>query len=251
MANRQLAGTPSDQLPDVLAAGTTEVTMIFVSMSARHPQGRDEEYLEWHSLDHRPEQHRISGLRQSLRLVSTPGCRSQRTVSSRRYDAVDHVMTYFFTGPDALGPFAALSDALPAGRRPLTLPNIEYGNYELTGKLAVPRAVSGADVLPWRPALGVFLLIEQAPSAVPPGDLLESDGVAGAWWHRGIATDSPYPLDRRGQQITYVFADEDPVDVARSMRERLTRRWVNGALVPLLAGPFYVVVPFEWGRHLP
>jgi hypothetical protein len=56
-------------LPEVLATGATDVRMIFVSMAAREPGGRDAEYLEWHSLDHRPEQHRLAGLRHSLRLV--------------------------------------------------------------------------------------------------------------------------------------------------------------------------------------
>ena len=36
------------------------------------PTGRDAEYLRWHTLDHRPEQHRLAGVRASLRLVSTP-----------------------------------------------------------------------------------------------------------------------------------------------------------------------------------
>src|ERR1700730_15618594 len=97
-----LPGVASDELPAVLATGTTDVRMIFVSMSAREPEGRDVEYLEWHSLDHRPEQYRIAGLRHSLRLVSTPGCRAARGPSDPRYDAIDHVMTYFFADGAAL-----------------------------------------------------------------------------------------------------------------------------------------------------
>src|ERR1700694_4914448 len=48
-----LAGTPSDQLPDVLATGLTDVRLAFISLSAREPNGRDGEYIAWHSLDHR------------------------------------------------------------------------------------------------------------------------------------------------------------------------------------------------------
>src|SRR5579875_2809011 len=40
-----LAGTPSDQLPAVLAAGTTDAAFAFISLSAREPGGRDAEYL--------------------------------------------------------------------------------------------------------------------------------------------------------------------------------------------------------------
>jgi hypothetical protein len=249
VAGRRLDGTPSDQLPDVLATGSTDVSIIFVSMSARQTEGRDEEYLEWHSLDHRPEQHRIAGLRQSQRLVSTPACRESRPASTSPYDAVDHVMTYFFAGADALETFNSLSDALPAERRPLTLPGVEFGIYELAGKRAAPRAVSGADVLPWRPALGAFLLLEQG--AAPPGSLLDVEGVAGVWWFQGIGVDTPIAVDRRGLQISYCFVDDDPVEVAARLAAPLAQRWRDGALEPMLAAPFYAVVPFEWGRHLP
>ena len=80
----------------MLATGSTDVRFAFISMSAREPGGRDAEYLEWHSLDHRPEQHRLAGLRQSLRIVSTPACRAARAASVTEYDAADHVMTYLF-----------------------------------------------------------------------------------------------------------------------------------------------------------
>jgi hypothetical protein len=250
VANPRLPGTPSDQLPGVLAAGRTDVTTIFASFSARQPEGRDEEYLEWHSLDHRPEQYRIGGLRHSIRLVSTPGCRQLRAASTPRYDAVDHVMTYLFADLGAMIAFNTLSDALPAERRPLTLPSIEYGVYELAGKLAAPRAVAGADVIPWRPALGVYLLVEEG--AASPRDLVDVDGVAGAWWAQGITTDTPFTIDRQGLQISYLFLDEDPETVADRLASPLQDRWEGeGGPTPLLAAPFHVVVPFDWGRHLP
>ena len=55
-----LAGTPSDAVDAILATGRSGVRTIFVSMSARHPDGADAEYLAWHTLDHRPEQHRLA-----------------------------------------------------------------------------------------------------------------------------------------------------------------------------------------------
>src|SRR5271166_3609571 len=131
-----LRGTASDLLPEVLASGATDVRMIFVSMTAREPDGRDAEYLEWHSLDHRPEQYRIAGLRHSLRLVSTPACRAARGFSDSRHDEIDHVMTYFFADGAALEQFAALSSALVGDRRPFRLPTIESGYFRLAGKVA-------------------------------------------------------------------------------------------------------------------
>ena len=249
MPTGRLGGTPSDQLPDVLATGSTDVTMIFVSMSAREVEGRDAEYLEWHSLDHRPEQYRIAGLRHSLRLVSTPQCRDHRAVSEARYDATDHVMIYFWTHEDALGPFGALSDALTGDRRGVALPSIGFGTFRLVGKVATPRVAVGADVLPWRPALGVYLLIEQGAS--PPGTVVDAEGVAGAWWHEGMITETPFTIDSRGLQVTLFFLDDDPVEVAEAIRPPLEERWKRGDVVPLLAAPFHLVVPFAWDRYLP
>src|SRR5580658_9303433 len=103
-----LEGTPSDSLPDVLATGATDVTLAFISLSEREPNGRDAEYVAWHSLDHRPEQYRLAGLRNSLRLVSTPACRAARAASVERFDSADHVMTYLFNDVDALPSFNSL-----------------------------------------------------------------------------------------------------------------------------------------------
>jgi hypothetical protein len=236
-------------LPDVLASGRTDVTLLFVSMSAREPDGRDAEYLEWHSLDHRVEQYRVAGIRHSLRLVSTPACRAQRAASGARYDAVDHVMAYFFADAGSMAPFSALSDALTAERRPLALPSVEFGLYDLIGKVAAPRVVVGADVIPWRPALGVYVVVEEG--LAPPGDVTDVDGVAGAWWGEGTTAQTPFPIDRKGLQLTLLFLDEEPVGVAGRLRAPLERRWAGRGPVPLLAAPFHVVVPFDWDRHLP
>ena len=115
----QLPGTPSDEVAEVLAAGRGEITTLFVSMATRHPDGTDADYLRWHTLDHRPEQHRLAAVRASLRLVSTPACRSARAVSDGPLDAVDHVMTYFFTDQAGLRGFQRAVDGT-GGRRSQT-----------------------------------------------------------------------------------------------------------------------------------
>jgi hypothetical protein len=245
----KLAGTPSDDLPDVLAAGTTDVRTIFLSMSAREPTGRDADYLAWHSLDHRPEQHRIAGLRQSIRLVSTPACRVARLVSSEQFDAVDHVMTYFFAADAAFDRFRTLSTALNGLRRPFRLPSVFAAYFQFAGKMASPKAIVGADVLPWRPARGVYILIER--NAQSPAGLVNVDGVAGVWWHRGGPSPEVGHSDNTGMQVSYCFMDEDPIDTAQQLRVPLEKRWANGEGVPLFAAPFHVLVPFEWNRFLP
>ena len=244
-----LPGTASDDLPEVLATGVTDARMIFLSMSAREPEGRDAEYLEWHSLDHRPEQYRVAGLRHSIRLVSTPACRAARSHSDPSYGAVDHVMTYFFAEGAALDQFSALSAALCGARRPFRLPSV-YGAYlRLAGMIAARRAIAGADVIPWRPARGVYLIVEQGTRS--PAPLVDIAGVAGIWWHQGGASPVPGFADNTGLQVTYCFLDEDPVETAQRLRRPLEQRWAAGEAVPLLAGPFYTLVPFEWNRYLP
>ncbi len=243
-----LTGTPSDQLPDVLGSGASDVSNIFVSMTKREPGGRDADYLQWHSLDHRPEQYRLRGIRHSLRLVSTPECHKARLINTPPYDAVDHVMTYFFSADAALDQFGVLSKALAGDRRPFRLPTVSAGYFDLSGKFASPVAIAGADVIPWRPALGVLLLVEE--NASDPQALLEQKGVAGIWWHRG----GPPPLagfpDTSGLSLTYCYLEDDPVAVTARLATALEKRWESG-VKPLLAAPFYVPVPFEWDRYLP
>ena len=237
-------------MPDVLATGSTDVGLAFISLSARERDGRDAEYLEWHHLDHRPEQHRLAGLRQSLRLVSTPACRAARAASVDAFDAVDHVMTYLFDDAAALPGFYALGAALDVGgRMPFRLPTVQFMIANLAGTLAAPAAVAGADVVPWRPARGVYLVIEEGKA--PVDALVDVPGVAGVWWYDGALAPSPPATDALGRQVTYCYLDDDPVATAERLDEVMRRRWASGDVTGLLAAPFYVPVPFEWTRYLP
>src|SRR4051812_30193300 len=193
MTTRDLPGTPTDDAEGVLATGGSGIDLVYVSMSARHPDGRDVDYLRWHFFDHRPEQYRLETIRASLRLVSTPQCRAARAASDERFDATDHVMNYFFSDPSGLKPFHDLGRALgKVGRIPELLPSVERGVYSIDGRIAAPDVKVGADVLPWWPSTGVYLLIEQldrsgAESTAP---LIDVEGVAGSWW-APTATDVP------------------------------------------------------------
>jgi len=245
-----LEGKPSDDVDAILATGRGDITTMFVSMSARHPDGADADYLEWHSLDHRPEQHRLAALRSSLRLVSTPACRAARAVSHERLDAADHVMTYFFAETSGFKGFAALSAALhDAGRMPYALPPVERGAYEVSDTRAAPRCRIGADVLPWYPASGVYVLVEQGDAHVD--ELVDVPGVAGVWSAIAVPSDPSVATAEIGQRITYCFLDGDPVATADALRPVLEPRWRDTAVIPLLAAPFHTLVPGEWTRYLP
>ncbi len=245
-----LPGTPSDEVDGVLATGRGDIATLFVSMARRHPQGRDAEYLRWHTLDHRPEQHRLPSVRASLRLVSTPECRAARAHSDQRFDAIDHVMTYFFTDQDGLTPFLELSWALGgAGRKLPLLPPVQRGVYAIEHKQAAARIKIGADVLPWWPARGVYVLLESG--AADPADLVEVEGVGGIWSVASQDVDARLASAPAGQLLTYCFLDEDPVAVAEPLRPVLETRWREGDVEPLLAAPFYPVVPYQWDRYVP
>ncbi len=178
-----LAGTPSDDLPDVLATGRSDVTFFSVNMSARHPEGRDADFLRWHTFDHRPEHARVAGLRGSLRVVSTPQCRAARAASHGQYDAVDHVMTYLFSGVEGLDSGVALSKALGrAGRMPFSLPPIERGG-------------------------------------APAGELADIPGVGGTWW--GSSEIESKASAAAPLQVTYCFLDDDPVATAKRLSPAL------------------------------
>jgi hypothetical protein len=257
LSSQSLSGTPSDEVPGVLATGRGLISSIFVSMCTRHPEGRDAEYLRWHTFDHRPEQHRLASVRGSLRLISTAECRAARAVNDGRYAAVDHVMTYFFADVAGLREFGDLAVALRvAGRIPYLLPSVERAVYHLDGRTAAPRVKVGADVLPWWPLRGAYLLVERG--AAPASDLVNVPGVAGAWWggndpeapeSLGAAGGEPGPTEEI--QITYCFLDDDPVSVAGRLTSALDARWQERPVVPLLAAPFYTVVGPDIDRYLP
>jgi hypothetical protein len=238
-----LPGNPSDDNPAVLATGNGDITTLFVSMARRHPDGADAEYLRWHTLDHRLEQHRLHEVRASLRLVSTPACREARAAAKAPYADIDHVMTYFFSAPSGLDGFLELSYALDdAGRKMPLLPPVERGVYDVHTRKAAARVKIGADVLPWWPVKGVYLLLENGPE---PIDLTGIDGVVGTWTTRTLDVDPKLANAPTGQQLTYCFLDDDPVAVAGRLKPLLRER------EPLLAAPFHPIVPHEWDRYVP
>lgn len=248
-----MTGTPSDEAPDVRRHGATDVRVGVVSMSARSPDGDDAEYLAWHGLDHLPEQHRIAEVRSGARWVSTPACRAARSAEVEPYDAVDHVVAYLFADPVEAGLetfFALGADLRAAGRMPVRLPLVELAGYRLTATAAAPRVLVGADVLPWRPNRGVFLLLEQG-SPAGPDPLLDVAGVAGVWTYSGSGSLHPRLTGTDGRHLIVAYLDDDPAAVAGALAPVLHDRWSAGEVVPLLAAPFVPVVPWAWDTSLP
>jgi hypothetical protein len=182
--------------------------------------------------------------------VSTPECRSARAASRDPYDAIDHVMTYFFTDQAGMTGFLELAKALiDAGRKLPLLPPVERGIYQVENKVAAARVKVGADVLPWWPVRGAYILLET--NASPPTPLTDVDGVAGVWSATSQSVDARLASAPAGQTISYCFVDEDPVVVAERLRPALEKRWHDDGIEPLFAAPFHALVPHEWDRYLP
>jgi hypothetical protein len=126
---------------------------------------------------------------------------------------------------------------------------VQRGVYSVARKAATPRVKAGADVLPWWPAVGVFLLLESATEPVP--NLTDVAGVVGTWSAQSRGVDASLASAQPGQLLTYCFLDDDPVDVADRLRPKLADWWSSHDVRPLLAAPFYPVVPHRWDLHVP
>jgi hypothetical protein len=241
-------GTATDQIPAVGQIGGCVVRTMMTAMTERHPDGDDADFLRWHTFDHRPEHHRNEHLRCSLRAVSTPRCRAHRAVSTPALDAVDHVMSYLWSDYDAghagmSGIVAAFKDH---GRMRQIPPMVTIGTTTLEGRVSSSRINTSADVLPWRPMTGVYLLVEQGGAS--PAPLVDVAGVTGAWWGPGAPGFGDFGAD---QQLTYLFLDDDPVAVAQRLAGPLAQRWEATGVTPLLAAPFHDVIGNDIERHLP
>lgn len=250
---------PSDEDPAIAETGTGDVVHSVVSMSQRHADGRDAEYLEWHLGDHLPEQHRLAGLRHGQRWVSTPACRDARAAAEAPYDGVDHLVQYLVAEPvePALESFFALGGALRrSGRMPIAVPRVQVGGWDLVGSLSARRVLVGEAVLPWRPSTGAYVLLEEvrdvAASDLADGldALVSVPGVAGVWWWSG----APGRHDRYDANddlaLTICYLDSPPIEVATSFVSVVHARRAAG-LTPLLAAPFVAVDPTRPGAHLP
>jgi hypothetical protein len=260
--SEHLPVVPSDQSPRILETGRGDVVAAVFSMSARSPTGEDARYLEWHSLDHLPEQYRLEGLRHGARWVSTPACREARALKGGKLDAVDHVVNYL-SAPPVRQTFELGYELMLAldeiGRMPtFRPPQVYVGLFGLTGKVAAARTVAGADVLPWRPARGAYVLVEEIADEAG-GDrgeeldaLVELNGVAGVWRYAGGYADRNPQVDSPpGHRVTVCYLDADPVDTAHAISPVLRARWSSGGIEPLLAAPFEVLVHWDWARSLP
>ncbi len=242
----------------------------FFSLSHRSPSGDDRPYLEWHQMDHMPEQYQLPGMLLAQRWASTPACRAARAVEDGDWAKVEHVVCYLMGNPvdETIDEFFTLGRHLAElGRFPHSLPSQYRGGLRLLEALASPRVLISNEVVPFRPHTGVYLIVEQPTE--PPADrsthdaylqhthvellpgLVAVPGVAGAW------TFSTTPSIRRPMfsegdyRITACYLDDDPATVGERLGPVLGGWWTTSPYRPVLAAPFESLVRLDWERLSP
>jgi hypothetical protein len=211
------------------------VEAAFFSMVGHSASGDDRPYLRWHLLDHLPEQYQLPGILHGQRWAATEDCLAARGAASEPLDAVRHVVQYLIGDPvgQTIDDFYALGRRLAqVGRYPERLPSCLRGTFHVVERIASPRVLVSAEVVPWRPNRGIYLIVERTHND-DVTELADIDGVAGVW---------TFSRQRQGdgeQHITVCYLDGDPPAVAGEINALLRPER------PLLAGPFESVNPWD------
>jgi hypothetical protein len=236
---------------------TQPVKFGVISLSGSSETGEDSEYLEWHQLDHMPQQWEIPGLVFGQRWVSTPECRAARAVQTDRFAPVNHVMHYLWGEPlvPSIDDFFTLGAHLAKiGRFPYRLPAVMLGGFDLVATHADSTPPVTPNVLPFRPNEGMYLVLEasdrgEGPTAWASDDtlaLLAVDGVAG-FWHFNPGSLRTDRFDTDGFSATVCYLDGDPVATAGRLEPVMADRWKREAITPAFAAPFSALRPWAWG----
>jgi hypothetical protein len=211
-------------------------------------------YLEWHQLDHFPEQFAIPGLPWGQRFVAPPSCMAASAARDDDVGLADSLQLYFMEDDAArvLEEFLALGRELAGAGRMRTMESRLQAPLQLVNNYAAPRILISAEAVPYRPNHGAYVVVEhvddvasvddwlqaQHRDAVP--ELLDVPGVAGMW---SFASTGAYGLPRTRQRASVVYLDDDPVAVAGRLDPFLARRWKGAPVHPMLAGPFRSLYP--------
>ncbi len=238
----------------------------FFSLSHRSETGDDRPYLEWHQMDHMPEQYRLPGMVLGQRWASTPACRAARAVETDGWSAVDHVVCYLMGSPvdETIDEFLVLGRHLAElGRFSQSLPSQYRGALRLLESHAAHRVLIDAEVVPFRPHRGVYLIVEEPTErstqdpfiqrlhthVVP--ELLTVPGVAGAW----VFATTPSirrPLFTEGSyRMTLCYLDDEPAAVAERLAPVVEQAWSSSPAGVVLAAPYESLILWDWERFGP
>lgn len=239
------------------------VTAGFFSLSHHATSGNDRPYLEWHQLDHMPEQYQLPGLLLGQRWASTVACRGSRLVASSTWSLVEHVVCYLMGEPleQTLDEFFALGRRLAdLGRFPDSLPSQYIGGLSLLESHAAPRVLVSSEVVPFRPHRGIYLIVEDVAGRPDQNRLLQRmraeifpelisvPGVAGTWT---FATSDAIRRPRftaGDYRMTVCYLDDEPAAVGERIGSVLEVLLADAPSPLVLAAPFESMMLWDWNR---
>jgi hypothetical protein len=238
----------------------------FFSLSHHSTTGDDREYLDWHQLDHMPEQYQLPGLVLGQRWASTRACRAARAAEIGEWSLVEHVVLYLMGNPldETIDEFLRLGRHLAElGRFSQSLPSHYRGALRLLEAHAAPRALISSEVVPFRPHRGVYLIVEELVEDSPQDHFLQRmhvevlpelvgvAGVAGAWSY-GTTPSIRRPMFTDGRyRMTVCYLDDDPSAVGERLAPVLERAWLGAPSRLILAAPFESMMIWDWDRFGP
>lgn len=240
----------------------------FFSLTKQSETGEDRSYLEWHQLDHMPEQYQLHGLVAGQRWGSTPACRAARAAEVGDWSSIEHVVCYFMGNPvdETIDEFLTLGQHLAElGRFPHRMPSHYRGALRLLEAHAAPRVLISPEVVPFRPHRGIYLVVDEPTDPDRPAqdaylqerhrkllpELMSVPGVAGAWSfattpaiRRAMFTEGDY-------RMTICYLDDEPAEVAARLGPLMADWEADEPIRVVLAAPFQSMVRWDWDQFGP
>jgi hypothetical protein len=235
----------------------------FFSLSRHSASGDDRPYLEWHQLDHMPEQYQLPGLILGQRWASTPACRAARAAEVDDWSLVEHAVCYLMGNPvdETIDEFLTFGRHLAElGRFSQGLPSQYRGGLRLLEAHASPRALISAEVVPFRPHRGIYLIIEEPTDQAAQDayiqrrhvelvpELVSVPGVAGAWSYATTPSIRRPMFTEGSYRMTVCYLDDDPATVAERLAPVVSRASASAPVRLLLAAPFESMMLWDWDR---
>jgi hypothetical protein len=253
---------------------------VFLSFTRIPDPARHRDYNAWHQLDHRPENLALAGVLHGERWVRCPACAAAGPPPADLLAGLHYVNAYWFADPAeaSIREWQELAErSVDLGRRPdLRWAQRQLmGFFDQLGTAVSPRLPLSAAALPFRPALGAYVSVEDVaePRSASASDrhrwhrqvrlprLLAVSGVAGAsdLASRGTTLDPQpeatttvllSPAAERGRvRVLLAFLDEDPVSMAPALAQaeaEVERVAPAHPVRTLFRGVLRGIVPWGW-----
>jgi hypothetical protein len=266
MVGHHFKAPPVCAPPADFGGAMNKIKLGFFSLSHHSPGGDDRAYLEWHQLDHMPEQYLLPGLLWGQRWASTPACEAVRAVAVDDWAHTAHVVCYLMGNPldETIDEFFTLGRALAEmGRYSQALPKQYLAGLRLLLAQASPRALISDEAVPYRPNRGIYLIVEEPTepavqdayiqrmhSDVLP-TLVAVPGVAGALAFGTTPAIRRDTFSPGSYRITTCYLDDDPATVGERLAPVLEEIWRDAPVRPVLAAPFESMMIWNWERFGP